>query len=519
MIKPSTDLFGSEPSSTPDGKPARWLLATNQRNLLYMLAAGLVMSPKGFGEKYYGDTLRIFPGWVPLFLDGVPSAPIEQSVSERNHLMPCLAEIDLSSLSGKVMAICGDCVTREVKFPDEIDGTEQVLLVPAPLPISNLKSIIFETRADKVRCEADAQDFGNVPLSLFKREVSARLFSSKSDLDWPPENILLPDHDMPMDGPFAAGGMMAMLLQMANLGDIGISSYHLAFDNEDKVAETISDPMISALGTWGRMARVPDNADVLQSLFWGAVDKLVAWRSSQSSQSALDVLLGHLELAGEQLDDRMKLALSKLAKDLRALAGFSDSTITELFERHPKSFSRVMTLFFLREECAELLEFRHPMLNETDYVAASILFAARDGWLGLPLELRDHPGLQDAVSHRMAAMAHRMASTGIGFGVPPNRPTALRELFLYGSRGWTKAQEEAALILARDCKWDCIQTRVSLGNGNYRLSVDGKGMHILIGGEAKAVETEVDSEQFFVHLAREHLSSKLERKVRDLLEK
>lgn len=519
MIKPSTDLFGSEASVVADGKPARWLFATNQRNLLYMLAAGVVMSPKGFGEKYYDDSLRIFPGWVPLFLDGVPSAPIEQSVSERNHLMPCLMEFDLTSLVGKVMAIGGDGMAREVNLPDAIDGTEQVLLIPAPFPVSKLKSIIFESRDDKVRCEADAQDFGNVPLSLFKREVAPRLFSSKSDLAWPPEKIQLADHDMPMDGPFAAGGMMAMLFQIANLGDISTSSCRLAFDDEDSIAETISDPMISILGAWERRGRSPDNGDVLQSLFWGAVDKIVAWRSSQSSQSALDVLLGHLESAGEQLDDRMKLALSKLAKDLRALAGFSDSTVTELFERHPKSFSRVMTLFFLREECAELLEFRHPLLNETDYVAASILFAARDGWLGLPLELRDHPGLQDAVSHRMAAMAHRMIKTGIEFGAPPTRPTPLRELFLPGSRGWTKAQEKAALMLARDCKWDCIQTRVSLGNGDYKLNVDGKGMHILIAGEAKAVETEVDGGQFFAHLEREFLASKLDRKVRDLLEK
>jgi hypothetical protein len=519
MVKTSTDLFGSDAASTAGGKPTRWLLATNQLNLFYMLAAGMVMSPKGFGEKYYGDTLRTYPGWVPLFSGGVPQASIDQSISERSHLIPCLAEVNLSALSGKAMSIRGEGVANEMNFPEELDGTENVLLVPAPLPVTWLKSIIFRTRDDKERCEVDAQDFGNVPLSLFKREVDPRLFSDKSDLAWPPENLELLNQDMSMDAPFAAGGMMAMLLNMANLGEIGAASCRLAFDAEDSVAETISDPMISALGTWERTGHVLDNGDVLQGLFWGAVDKLIAWRSSQSLQSARDVLLGHLEATGEQLDERMKQALSKLAKDLKALAGFSDNTITELFERHPKSFSRVMTLFFLREECAELLEFRHPLLNETDYVAASVLFAARDGWLGLPQELRDHSGLQEAVSHRMAVMAHRMIKSGIALGEPPNRPIPVRELFVPGPRGWLKIQEEAALMLARECKWSCIQTRISLGNGDYRLKVDGKGMHILLAGEAKAVVTEVDTEQFFVDLAREFLTRKQERKVRDLLEK
>ncbi len=231
----------------------------------------------------------------------------------------------------------------------------------------------------------------------------------------------------------------------------------------------------------------------------------------------MDALLAHLELAADRLEERMKQALSGLAGDLRKLAGFTDSTITQLFERHPKPFSRVMTLFFLREECSELLEFRHPLLSETNYVAAGILFAAREGWLGLSLDLRDHPGLQDAVSHRMAAMAHRISNSGMNLGDPPSRPIPLRELFTPGPRGWIKAQNKAALALARDCDWDCIQTRINLGNGDYRLMVDGKGMHILLAGEAKAVTTEVDREQFLANLAHWRPTSAQDRKVRELL--
>lgn len=516
MVTP-TDLFESDDTSAAPNAPTQWLLVTNQRNLFYMLAAGLVMPPKGFGKKYYQDTLCSFPGWVPLFANNVPTSSIEESISERSHLIPCLAEIDLSSLRGRVMAIGEDGSLKEVNFPDGIDGGERVLLIPAPLPITWFNSIIFQSGDDKSNCDVDARDFGNVPLTTFKRKVGARLFSSTSDVVWPPVNLELPNRDMPMDGPLAAGGMMAMLLNLANLGDIGVGSCRLTFDAEDSVAETISEPMLSALGTWQRIGQAPDTNDVLQNLFWGAIDKLVIWRSSETSESALDVLLGHLESTADQLDERMKQALSKLAGDLKTVAGFADSTITELFERHPKSFSRVMTLFFLRENCSELLEFRHPLLNETDYLAAAILFSARDGWLGLPLELRDFPGLLEAVPHRMATMAHRISNTSIDLGTPPERPKPLRELFAPGPRGWSRAQNEAALFLARHSKWDGIQTRVTLGKGEYRLEIDGKGMHVLIDGEAKAVVTEVDREQFFLNLAQERLTSKQQQKVYALL--
>jgi hypothetical protein len=176
-----------------------------------------------------------------------------------------------------------------------------------------------------------------------------------------------------------------------------------------------------------------------------------------------------------------------------------------------------MTLFFLRDKCSDLLAFKHPLLTEADYLAAAVLFAAREGWLGLPLPLRNIPGLQAAISHRMAAMAQRIAKTDLDLGPPPIRPVPLRELFLPGQKGWNNAQKEAALILAREYKWSCVQTRVSLGKGDYRLVVDGGGVHILLAGEAKAVVTEVDREQFFAALAQTPISEKLDRKVRDLL--
>lgn len=503
---------------TPSTKaPTRWLLVTNHLNLLYMLATGLVMPPNGFVKKYYQDTLSAYPGWIPLFADVVSKAAIEYSVSERNHLIPCVATMNLASLHGKVMVIATDGVAREVNFPEGIEGNEQILLVPAPLPIHWITSIAFQSNEKKIACESDARDFGNVPLLDFKREISASTFSKAMEWYWPPSGVSILEKEVVLDAPFAAGGVMAMLLHLGNLGEAGMQACRLAFDAEDDVAQSISDPLISSLGMWMRTGQQVDTGDVSSRLFWGAVMKVAACRFSVVPSTPLEEVLGYLESAGEGMDDRMKLALVKLVGDLRTIASFADSTITEIFERHPKSFSRVMTLFFLREKCADLLAFKHPLLTESDYIAASILFAARDGWLGLPLQLRNFPGSHAAVSHRMAAMSHRMASNDLDLGLPPPRSLPLRELFLSGQKGWSAAQKDAALGLARDCKWGCIQTRVSLGKGDYRLVIDGGGMHIIVAGEAKAVVTEVDREQFLVALACTPIPDKQDRKVRDLL--
>ena len=151
--------------------PASALLVTNHLNLMYMLAAGLLMPPSGFSGKHYRDPLAAFPGWIPLFIGEAFKAAIEEAVSEADHLNPCLAEVSLRHLAGRMM-ILRDSGIGVLRFPAELDGTERVIFVPAPLPASWIETILFRSNDEKRTCEADARDFGNVPLSDFARKVA-----------------------------------------------------------------------------------------------------------------------------------------------------------------------------------------------------------------------------------------------------------------------------------------------------------------------------------------------------------
>jgi len=99
----------------------------------------------------------------------------------------------------------------------------------------------------------------------------------------------------------------------------------------------------------------------------------------------------------------------------------------------------------------------------------------------------------------------------------PPRCTPLRELLTPGVKGWTLKQREAALLLARESKWDFVYTKISLGKGDYQLVIDGSGAHILLPGEVKAVETEVDMKQFFKRLPEVKITGKTDRKIREVL--
>jgi len=54
-----TESISSHEQAASEASVSYWRLVTNHENMLFMLAAGMVMSPAGFGQKYYKDTLKV----------------------------------------------------------------------------------------------------------------------------------------------------------------------------------------------------------------------------------------------------------------------------------------------------------------------------------------------------------------------------------------------------------------------------------------------------------------------------
>ena len=527
----TADLFTTgdtpAPASAPMKAPDTGLLVTNHLNLMYMLAAGLVIPPAGFGDKYYRDTLECFPGWIPLFLDTPPKDAIASCTSEAGHLKAVVVRIGLSGLSGKLAAI-GEDGARELHFPDQLGETERVLLVPAPLPSSWIESITFQSVADKRACEADAKDFGNVPLGDFKRASSKALFTRAPDTPWPPGEGPA-ERAVPLERPLAAGGAMAMLLLFGNLGEQAVHACRDAFDPEVEMPGPADDhPILAGLETWFREDTPPlpppVDADsdriALQRrfqarLFWEAVECVVKWREGGRPGSTEDAVLDYLAQAATVLDPRLQAGARKLRDTLESLTGLADATASELFDRHDTALAHALTLFFLRRDCADLFDYRSDRLGEADWLAAAILFGVRDGWMSLPLRLRDQPGLSAAISYRMARMSHRLAGTGLDLGKPPARVRPIRELLGDGSV-WRAGEKSAALELAQAGKWDCVHTRINLGPGEYRLTVKGGSTVIELPGEPR-ISPEIDMERFLELLAEARLDPKVEGKARKKL--
>lgn len=523
----TADMFDSNNAPARVNAPEVGFLVTNHLNLMYMLSAGMVMPPSGFGEKYYSDTLECFPGWIPLFIDKVSRAAVEHSVKEVGHLKPCIVEISLTGLSGRAMAL-GNAGPRELSFPEQLDRADRVLLFPAPLPVSRIVSIVFRAPDERRTCEADARDYGNVPIEEFKRRTSKQLFTGASDLSWPPGDGP-GERSAPLQGPLAVGGVMAMLLLFANLSQPAVRACRVAFDPDDGETWAVNDlPILAGLESWVRQgaATLPPSSEFdadrigiqntsQAALLWEAVERLVKWRNAGTPGNTENLMIEFLTESISGLDPRLKAGVSKLHDTLLSLTGLADATASELFDRHDTPLAHALTLFFLRRDCADLFDYESDRLTEQDWLAAAVLFGVRDGWMNLPLRLRAGRKLSDAVSHRMARLSHRIAGTELDLGIVPPRVHSLREVFGDGS-AWQSAERSAALALARLQKWDCVHTRIRLGQGQYKLTVRAGATYIELPGEPR-ISPEIDLERFFDLLARARLDHVDEAKARKFL--
>jgi hypothetical protein len=383
-----------------------WRLASNHLNFSYMLAAGLVMGPRGFGEKYYTDSLSRCPGWIPLFRDRVPRLELEYAVRENPAVLKaCIAALDLRGLEGPVRLIAHSGAIRDGVFPSDLREDDVALLVRAPLPASRIAKLSFASPEDKKAIENVASSVSNVELAL-PLEVDKALFATNPE--YPEGGFPFPatsaDEDRsPVLGQ-VIGGILSMLYHMADRGDTGVAALRTACGQADaRDRESLGgDHVLAELGNWLTGGKLSEQANVQARLFWGVLDAIVKARRDGSPLRPIEQTLAFLEYQLAAIEDGYRPRLEKLLADMREAVGFIDSTVTELLERNKGSLSRPLLLFCLRESCEELLEFSHPLLSETEFLLAAVLFGARDGWLGMPRALRQPASLSASIAHKMA---------------------------------------------------------------------------------------------------------------------
>jgi len=510
--------------------PKPWYLVTNHLNLLYMLAAGLVMEPSGFGRKYYVDPLEAIPGLIPLFRNAIPLKALEQAVSERGHLRPCVVLLDLSGVSGDVHVFSREGKIRAAKLPNIRLGKNGVgILVRAPLPLTMFSGIYFQSEEDRQTFETAANDVSNVDLLPYRIDVDESLFSGETTTEWPPVEQELRTKDfkdlkgMSLDRASEnnisaqdLGGLITMLYHCANRSDLGLKVFKRIIGcARNANTDPVQNPFLAELPNWLGEVGVSECSNSRVRLYWGAMDALVAAQQGNDLLQPVDVVLEYFDAQLKQLTgEGDRLNLEKLTADMRSIHGLSSGTISELFQSYKGNFSRSFLLFCLLKDCKDLLEFSHPSLEDGEYLLAAMLFGVRDGWLRQPFEMRNQ-SLSAYVSYRMASVAHEKQKSALCLPTTPS-PEPLRQFFAVGPNAWSKSQKNAAIEISKASKWlDCIETHIAAAGDTPLVSPKQESGKFIFPGEV-TLTIEVRREAFLKRLgAWPPIDGKLESKIKN----
>ncbi len=494
---------------------------------MYLLAHGLFLDFRDFGEKYYPDLLQFTPGYVAFFNKSLSQHDIKR-VSTENYHFPVIAQISLDGFQGSVQGICEDGSQMEIVLPcNQTTRPIRMILITAGFATAAVEKLIFQSKKDKDTFVDRAENLGNVPVSQFSLETVGGLFSQNHrDVDWHAISQSIPatDHSPHILNALGVGGAMAMVYQLAQRSKVASRLYRSLTNQTDPMStKDKADPVLSYMTDWVNEITPYSGSDIRLRLFWDIVQYLAshALNEDEVQYQVLKILKSFMDDAG--IENSVKERLSALYHDIVGLKGFGGERLSTLFQKHNRPLSKALICLFQYKECTEFLGLSLlPGFDDNSCLTAAVLFGVREKWDRLPNGLRRSQTFSRFISAYMMHLAYRRRGYNLKWKTPPESPQPLTGLLLPEILPSGKQQEklkETRLYLSRKMKWDCIATSIDLGAGKYEMEVKPSGVRLRLHGDVKCVNTEIDLGKFSSGLSHLPLplDEKLEWEIREKL--
>jgi hypothetical protein len=372
-------------------KKNRWFMPTNTENLRMIIAQGLISSPAGFSD-YYIDVLQLFNGYIPFFKNKVQANILQYVCSEEEDLVPCILECNLKIISGSCKAIKqGKLIDCNLNTLNENDI--DILLIPAPLPISCILNIIFKDTDSMKNFKNDASLYSNVPLNNIKMTSTLsdqKLFKPTTDslIDTQLKINTLPEINFDYKKVYAYGGMLANLFYYAKNGKKSQDSFEKCY--KDIILDETADYSL-----------------VLNNLHIEEVKKY-----NKYYNKLLNIAINKKDFK-EEMINYLELESPTRAKEMINFEQSSDGPISEKFEKAETVHKKILLMLFIREDSDSLMDYHLEQFTEEDYINFAMLFGIRDKFIKIPKFIKEFRNLQSFVSTQMALYAHKQLNNDI----------------------------------------------------------------------------------------------------------
>ena len=499
--------FGQESNNKRNIVTNNWYFISNSIQLSFIISNGLII------EHYGSDHTKANAGWIRLFA--------QNNISSDTKHEDIIIKINASSFTGPVMTTNGIGEYKSKQFPEEVDGNEQEILRPGPLPITCITDITFPSKQSRDDFTDRASTRKNEKLDIFTLKVKKP--PKKPQTKTPPTN--LPQIDLNhklLDNIRIAAAIRGLVFKFANRDKNASSLYNKVYSSSESITSSTTndlDDIFKELGSWQKHGDIsPETKENVTkhhvNVFWNIVNSI---SDSSSEKAVYDTVIIELNKAIEIMEeDKKKGFLTSLKEDLAGIRNLSEKSAEELFKDYPNSFSRSLIIFFTNEKASQFVKYKNSELKMVDLLVASLLCGARENWTSFPSEIKGTSLFINEQSNFMARMFHERANTEIKIKTPNRNILPLYDLLL-GEDSNTKKHEEMRVWIAKTMDWKCVEYKaIVIKKESYNTKVTNKGIEMSSDSPIFYLDDKVTPE-FSKYLAEEYIESSVEEKIREKL--
>lgn len=484
-----------------------WKFASNHLNVALMLSIGMIPNAEILGKKYYKDSLSWFDGYIPVFKK-VPTVVLQEAVDEdKRTLKPCI----ISFKKGLMNVLIQQGVTelpalinghwQVASIYHEIITKAEILLIPAPVSLSDVDKVLFQNTEDKTIFDDRIADSVN-GLSLvskvsekefsYNNEYSIQYYQSQS------KDLIGGIPQLPLLNFNVANAMVAVINHLVILSRTNqMASRLLAYVKDGKSSFDLNDrneKLLLEIGDWirelGQQSTLPNPN---HSVFIQLCQQLIEHKQNTNYGSHKDIIL----VALESLSNNNEQSLN-FVETLRNYLQFSNHSMQQLLDQYPQNFRRAILLFVSKDDVLELWNKVgiYNTIEPFDMLLASILFAISKGWQGLSREFKSY-------ANNVVPMQNLLVLFSKNINIQTN-PSAITHLNLPLEGVWQGNYQgrlkKTVISLITHYQLDCASDEFLLPEG---VELNARGGKILIKTKAHSIKisTIIDEPKFLEYLS------------------
>lgn len=483
-------------------KDITWKFVTNHLNMALISAIGMIPSSHVLGKKYYKDSLSLFDGFVPLFAQ-VSQSMWQDSISEDpNTLKPCLVTLKksfISTLTEPTLPAFNKQGEWQMMGLDDDFHDVLAILVPAPIALAFMDKVIFKDKHDEDIFKERISDSMN---GLYRTsKVNAGEFDKKLSLTAEQlQNFgLFNTLPVPPKRHYEfANALVAIINHLVILSQTNRTAWQLLSYLKNTHAISEHTPTLTDIGSWLKTNEQQHTWTNTASAFLKILNAIIAQKQNLAFASPKDVVLSTLR---ELSQGNPQPQSQQFLDDLTAFLRLPSMTTDELLARYSKPLQRAVILFVSRDDVIDLWQ-KHgiddkQLLDETDIVLATLLFAVSKGWQALPKTFKEYANLTELSEALLAQISQGRRLDELGH-ISSKMTTLLGDV--WDTNPSSTAKKHQLAFIARQ-GWDCSFDEIIMKN---KVQFDIQGSKLI--AKAKSGSTKInhviDYETFWQNISQ-----------------